>query len=135
MAYRIAADLVVLIHTGFVLFVVAGGFLAWRRRRLVWLHVPALVWGLWIEISGGICPLTPLENVLRRAAGESGYTGGFIEHTLVPWIYPAGLTRCTQVGLAVALVAVNVLAYGVMLARRRRRRPSPTPEVTPGERG
>jgi hypothetical protein len=121
MAYRIAADLIVATHAAFVLFVVLGGFLAWRWRRLVWLHLPALAWGVWIELSGGICPLTPLENVLRRQAGEIGYSGGFVEHYVAPVLYPPGLTRGTQLGLALLLVALNALAYGVWLARRSRR--------------
>lgn len=115
-----AADLVLAVHFGFILFVVFGAALLVRWPGLVWLHGPALAWGLWIELSGSICPLTPIENDLRAAAGQQGYAGGFIENYLLPVIYPAGLTRATQVGLAIALVAVNLLFYGRFLRARRR---------------
>ena len=96
----------------------------WRWPRLLVLHLPALAWGVWIEISGGICPLTPLENSLRRAAGQSGYSGGFIDHYLGGLIYPAGLTREAQWVVAGVLLAINVVLYGVMIARVRRARGS-----------
>jgi len=120
--WRLLADATVAIHLAFVLFVIFGGFLAWRWRWMVYLHVPALLWGAWIEFVGGICPLTPLENRLRLRAGESGYEGGFIEHYIEPLIYPAGLTRETQWVLLALLLAINALAYGRLLARARRRR-------------
>ncbi len=105
----------------FIAFVVAGAFLVLRWPRLVWVHIPCALWGAWIEVAGWICPLTPLENALRRAAGEAGYDGGFIEHYLMPIIYPAGLTRGIQIGLAVAVVGLNLAVYGWVVARRKRR--------------
>ena len=112
----------VLVHAAFVVFVVVGGFLTWRWRRLALLHVPAAVWGALIEFAGWICPLTPLENALRLHAGQAGYTGGFIEHYVLPVMYPNGLTRTAQIVLGVAVVALNVAAYGVLLIRVRRGR-------------
>jgi hypothetical protein len=106
-----AADLVALIHFAFVLFVVLGGLLALRWRRVIWVHLPAAVWGALIELTGGVCPLTPLENWLRHKAGGLGFSGGFIEHYLIPVLYPAGLTRPTQIGLGLAVIVVNVALY------------------------
>ena len=88
---RLAADAVALVHLAFVLFVAFGGLLVWRWPRLAWLHVPAVAWGAWIEFAGGTCPLTPLEHGLRRAVGEAGDGGGFIDHYLWPLLYPVGL--------------------------------------------
>ncbi len=116
---RFLADTLVAVHFAFVLFVVFGGFLTWRWRRAAWIHLPAAAWGALIQFMGWICPLTPLENMLRRQAGEAGYTGGFIENYLIPIIYPAGLTRGVQLTLGVLVVAVNLVAYWG-LARRRR---------------
>jgi hypothetical protein len=121
MIHRVAADAVLLLHLGFILFVLLGGALALRWRWAPLLHLPAVAWGVYIELSGGLCPLTPLENRLRIAAGEAGYTGGFIEHYLVPLIYPAGLTQDVQYVLAAIVVGVNALAYGWVWRRRRRR--------------
>lgn len=119
------ADAVLVVHGLFIAWALLGGFLVWRRHWLAVLHLPALAWGLWIEASGGICPLTPLENSLRRAAGESGYSGGFIEHYLGGIIYPAGLTRDAQWLAAGVLGLINVVAYGLLVRRvvRGRRRP------------
>jgi hypothetical protein len=89
MPARIAADLVVLAHLGFILFVILGGLLVLRWPRMAWIHLPAVIWGALIEFAGWICPLTPLENWLREASGTAGYQGGFIEHYLVPIVYPA----------------------------------------------
>ena len=120
MPYLILADLVVGVHALFVAFVVAGGLLALRRPWVAALHLPAAVWGALIEFRGWICPLTPLENSLRAAAGEAGYQGGFIEHYLLPVLYPAGLTREVQLVLGSAVIVVNLVVYGFLLARRRR---------------
>jgi hypothetical protein len=124
MYFKALADAVLLAHLAFVLFVVAGGFLAWRYPRILLAHMPALVWGLWIEWSGAICPLTPLENHLRERAGQSGYPGGFIEHYIIPVIYPPGLTHEVQWVLGGALVAVNAVAYGWLVMRYRKRLPA-----------
>ena len=122
MIHRLAADAVLLLHLGFILFVLLGGVLAVRRRWAPLLHLPAVAWGVYIELSGGLCPLTPLENRLRIAAGDAGYAGGFIEHYLLALIYPAGLTQDVQYVLAAIVVGVNALAYGWVWRRRRRSR-------------
>jgi hypothetical protein len=116
---RALADLVLLVHAAFVLFVVLGGFAVLRWPRLAWIHLPAAAWGAVIEFAGWICPLTPLENRLRGLAGDAGYPGGFVEHYLLAWLYPAALDRSIQVGLGLAVIAVNLVAYGWVAARRR----------------
>ena len=119
---RWLADGVVLFHFAFVVFVVLGGFLVVRWGRLAWIHVPCAVWGFLIEVEGWICPLTYLENDLRRQAGQLGYPGGFIEHYLIPVLYPVGLTRDLQWVFAALVVAANAVAYGWVLLRWRRER-------------
>ncbi len=120
MPYRLAADLVVAVHVLFIAFVIGGGLLVWRWRRLAWAHVPAAAWGALIEFAGWICPLTPLENALRQRAGDAGYTSGFVEHYVIPVVYPAGLTPTVQIVLGTGVVVVNLIAYGVVIARWRR---------------
>jgi hypothetical protein len=120
MEYRILADMVVGVHALFVAFVVVGGLLALRWPWIVYLHLPAAVWGALIEFQGWVCPLTPLEKSLRTAAGDSGYEGGFIEHYLLPVLYPAGLTRGVQLALGTAVVVVNLGIYALLLRRRTR---------------
>jgi len=120
--YRALADLILVVHFAFVLFVVLGGLLVLRWRWIAFLHIPAAIWGVLIEYTGGICPLTPLENALRRSGGEAGYSGGFIQHYIQPLLYPAGLTRGTQMVLGSLALAVNLTAYGVVIARRNRLR-------------
>ena len=120
MLYRLLADLVVVLHSGFILFALFGGLAAIRRPRVVWLHLPALAWAVTVEAAGWICPLTPLERHLRLAAGETAYAGGFVEHYLVPILYPGSLTRADQVLLALALLLFNGVVYGA--GRRRGRR-------------
>lgn len=126
------ADLVLLLHLAFVVFAVAGGLVALRWPRVAWLHLPALAWAVWIEASGGICPLTPLENALRRAAGGDGYSGGFVEQVVVPVIYPPGLTREIQLGLGAGLLALNALVYARLAWRRRRARGCAPPRPDAG---
>jgi len=111
MSPRFLADLLVLIHLAFVVFVVAGGLLTLRWPALRWVHLPAAIWGGWIEFSGGICPLTPLENTLRQRAGDAPYAGDFIGHYVLPVLYPSGLTRSTQLILGLLVVVVNVGVY------------------------
>ncbi|WP_316151839.1 DUF2784 domain-containing protein [Cupriavidus sp. BIC8F] len=113
------ADLVVIVHGLFILFVVAGGLLVLRWPRVAWLHLPAAAWGVLIEWSGWICPLTPLENTLRQAAGQAGYSGGFVERYLLPLIYPAGLTPAVQLWLGAVVLAVNLAVYALWWRRRR----------------
>ena len=120
MSYALAADLLVVLHLLFILFVITGGLLVLRWPGLAWVHLPAAIWGTLIELGGWICPLTPLENSLRLSAGEVGYTGGFIEHYILPLIYPPGLTRTMQIGMGMAVLLINGLAYAVLLIRRRR---------------
>ncbi len=118
MVYRIAADSVAVLHFIFILFVVGGGFLAIRWYKVSWFHIPTAVWGAMIEFAGWVCPLTPLENKLRLADGDSGFTGGFIEEYLLPVIYPAGMTRGVQIALGSAVIVINVFIYGYLLLRR-----------------
>jgi hypothetical protein len=120
MLYRLLADLVVAAHLGFVLFVVLGGLLALRWPRAAWFHIPAALWGAGIEFAAGICPLTPLENHLRALGGEAGYAGGFVEHYVLPVLYPDGLTRGVQLGLGTFVLLLNASVY--MLVWRRSRR-------------
>lgn len=122
MLYRLAADAVVLLHLGFILFVLLGGLLALRWPSLAWLHVPAAAWGMAVEFLHLYCPLTPLENHFRALAGGQGYPGGFIEHYLIPLIYPDGLTEATQVALGAVVVAVTVPPYLLLLRRALRSR-------------
>ena len=115
MVYRILADLVVLLHLLFILFVIAGGFLALCRAYIVLLHLPAVLWAVYIEFSGNICPLTPLEQQLRQLAGREGYSTGFIDHYLVPIIYPAGLTGEIQIFLGLVVLIINLIVYIFLL--------------------
>lgn len=117
MLYRVLADLVLVAHFAFILFAIFGGLLVLLRFNVIWLHVPALVWGAAIVGLGAICPLTPLENTLRDMAGQQAYTGGFLEHYLLLAIYPPGLTREVQVLLAAGLVILNVIIYVVIWRR------------------
>jgi hypothetical protein len=118
--YGVLADLLLLLHGAFVLFVVAGGLLVLRWPRLAWAHLPAALWGAGIEFSGGICPLTPVEQAWRRAAGERAYSGGFIEHYVTAALYPSGLTRGVQIVLGAAVLALNGWVYWRLWRRRGR---------------
>jgi hypothetical protein len=121
MIYHGLADLVVVFHLGFVLFVCVGGLLALRWPRVLWVHLPAALWGVWVELSSTVCPLTPLENHLRRLGGEAGYSGGFIAHYILPVLYPAGLSRPVQIVLGIFVGLLNVTIYLYVLVWRRRR--------------
>ncbi|MEA2712252.1 MAG: hypothetical protein QOK27_213, partial [Gemmatimonadales bacterium] len=112
------ADLVVVIHFSFVLFVILGGLLVLRRPRLAYVHLPAAAWGVLIELTGWVCPLTPLEQSLRLKAGEQGYSGSFIEHYLLPLLYPSALTRNIQLLLGCLVLGLNLGIYGYLLYRR-----------------
>jgi hypothetical protein len=111
MGYRALADTILALHLGFVLFVALGGFLVARWPRLAYVHLPAVAWGVFIELAGGICPLTPLEQRLRLLGGEPGYAGGFVDHYITAALYPAGLTRGTQIALGVLVLVLNVVLY------------------------
>lgn len=121
MITRLAADAVLVVHLAFILWAVLGGLAVLWRPRMAWLHLPAVAWGVWIEVTHGICPLTPLENHFRGLAGQAGYDGGFIEHYLVPLIYPAGLTPTHQWLMAAVLLLINVGIYGWAWRRWRER--------------
>ncbi len=122
MLYQVLADLVALIHLTFIVFALLGGLLALRWRWVPWAHLPAAAWGAVVEFLGWFCPLTPLENSLRRASGSAGYSGGFIEHYLTPIIYPAELTRELQLFLGCTLVILNLAIYLAVWRRLRMRR-------------
>lgn len=119
MPYAVAAEFVLLLHAAFILFAVAGGLLVLRWRWLLWLHLPAAGWAALVVIAGWICPLTPIEQMLRGMAGQDGYGGSFIEHYLVLLIYPPGLTRPVQVLLGALVVAINIAVY-VCIWRKHR---------------
>jgi len=122
--YALLADLLLLAHGAFVLFVIAGGLLVLRWPRVAWAHLPAALWGAGIEFTGRICPLTPIENAWRHAAGEAAYQGGFIEHYVTAVLYPGGLTRATQLVLGVIVLAVNGWVYWTVWRRRTSSRSS-----------
>ena len=120
MIYRALADLALLLHLAFVLFVVLGGLLVLRRPKVAWLHLPCAAWGVLIEFAGWLCPLTPLEVSLRIRGGQAGYAGGFIAHYVTAALYPAGLTRGVQVVLGAFVLLLNLTIYSWIVARRRR---------------
>ena len=120
MAYRALADAVLVLHLAFVAFAVAGSLLVARRPRLALIHLPAVAWSAWVELAGWACPLTPLENRLRELGGGAAYTASFVEHYLLPVLYPTALTRELQIALGVLVLAINAIAYGAALQRRRR---------------
>ena len=118
MIYLLLADALVILHFAFIVFVVLGALTAYRWPKMAWVHIPCALWGAWIEVTGGICPLTPFEVRFRRMGGTEGYAGSFIEHYLEPIIYPSGLTQPAQFLLGGLVVVVNLSAYGFLLWRR-----------------
>ncbi|AMM26861.1 DUF2784 domain-containing protein [Variovorax sp. PAMC 28711] len=123
MINRLLADAVLVVHGLFIVFVLLGGVLVWRWPRLAWLHLPAVAWAAWVAWAGWICPLTPIENALRHAAGQAGYSGGFIDHYIAAAIYPEGLTRGVQIGLGVFVALLNLTVYALLWRRVRHQRP------------
>lgn len=119
--YLILAELTILLHFLFVLFVVLGGLLVLRWPKLIYLHLPMLAWGIYIELRSGICPLTPLENHFRHLAGIQPYEGGFINHYVTPILYPQGLTHNIQLWIAFGLMTINLLIYSVLIYQRRKK--------------
>jgi hypothetical protein len=117
MIYRVLADTVVFLHFTFILFVVLGGILVLNWRWLAWLHIPAFVWGVLVELAGWWCPLTPIENWLRQSGGGAGYPTGFIEHYILPVIYPSALTREIQLVLGSLVLIINVINYTIVVRR------------------
>ena len=118
MLYRIGADAVLILHLSFIVFVLLGGLLVAWKRGFMLLHLPAVAWGIFVELTGGRCPLTQWENLLRQLAGSAGYQAGFVEHYLLPLIYPAWLSVPVQYALATVVVVVNLLIYGAVWHRR-----------------
>lgn len=127
MSYAFAADVTVAVHFLFVVFALLGALTVLWRRWMIWIHIPCAVWGAWIELSGRICPLTPLENHYRRLAGQAGYEGGFVAHYLLPVLYPDGLTRGSQLLLGAVFLTVNIGLYAIVWRKRKRRSPSSRP--------
>lgn len=121
MPARLLAELVLALHALFIVFVVLGGLLALRWRPVIWLHLPAAAWAFLLELFGWLCPLTPLEQNLRQAAGNAAYNGSFLEHYLILLVYPPGLTRGIQISLAIAVILVNGIIYGFVWRHWRRR--------------
>lgn len=136
--YKLMTDALVVFHFAFVAFVMLGGMLALRWNRIGFVHIPCVLWVIWIETSGNICPLTPLENQWRERAGLDTYQGGFVDHYIMPVLYPEDLTRNMQIGIAVGLIVLNLLSYSTIAVLRYRRKqrtaaglkdsPSPTPD-------
>ncbi len=116
------ADAVLVVHLLFIVFAVTGAFAALRWRPLIWVHLPCAIWAVAIEWGGWICPLTPLEVFFRRCAGQAGYAGGFIDHYLLPIIYPHNLTRGIQIGLGLGVLVINLIAYALIVRQIRYRR-------------
>ena len=111
MFFALAADLLIIVHLGFIGFVILGGFMLLKWRWLIFVHLPAVLWGVLLEFQGWICPLTPLEQALRRMSGQQSYTGGFIQHYILPVIYPPALDLDIQLILGVLLILINVIIY------------------------
>jgi hypothetical protein len=111
MIYNLAATAIALLHLSFILFVLFGAFLAFRWPRMMWVHLPAAVWGVLIELFGWWCPLTKWENYFLQRAGRAGYAGGFVSHYIMPIIYPAGLTRGLEIAIGVFVLAINLAVY------------------------
>jgi hypothetical protein len=122
MLYSLAADFLVILHLAFIVFVLLGGILLLKWWRLIYLHLPAVTWGILIELRGWLCPLTPLEQHFRALAGNKGYSGGFVEHYLTSLIYPAGLTRDFQLLIALCVITVNLVIYAVIYVKYQRHR-------------
>jgi len=118
MGYRLAADLTLILHLLFVVFVIFGGLLCLHRTRWIWLHLPSMIWGVWVEWAGWICPLTPLENHFRQMASGQGYREGFVEHYLVPLIYPEQLTISLQWLLGGLILVINIFVYYCLLHKQ-----------------
>lgn len=117
MIYRIVADFLVILHLVFICFVIAGGLMVIKWRWIIFLHIPAAIWGILIEFYGWICPLTPWEQQLRYAGGQAGYSGGFIDHYIIPVIYPTDFTSELQVTLGIFVFLVNIIIYGWIIYR------------------
>ena len=122
MLAKVSADLLVAVHFAFIVFVVLGGFLVLKWGKVAILHIPCVLWGGLIEFSGWICPLTPVERYLREVAGGEAYSGGFIDHYIMPLVYPTGLTREMQISLGIIILISNLGIYGLVIFRRTKRK-------------
>jgi hypothetical protein len=120
MPYRILADIIVLIHLLFIVFVISGGLLGFYKKWTVWVHIPAAVWGALVELTGWFCPLTPLENRFRISGGAVGYEGSFVEQYIIPLIYPENLTRNTQIAMGISVIVINAVIYFFLIKRYRK---------------
>ncbi len=125
MLYRLAADIVVVLHFSFIAFVIIGGFLAIRWPRIAWVHLPVVAYGALIEFFSLACVLTPLEQWLRVRSGAQGYDTSFTEHYILPLIYPSGLTYRLQLFLGISVIVINLVAYSLVLRKRRIKRHQP----------
>jgi hypothetical protein len=121
MIAEIAADLILIIHLAFIAFVIAGGILALKWKRIVFIHIPCVLWGALIEFKGWICPLTPIENQLRKVAGDNGYSGGFIEHYIMPLVYPQSLTQKIQILLGIGVLVANFCVYRTVFMLQKKK--------------
>lgn len=121
MLYTVLADFIVLLHFLFILFVLFGGFLLFWSKRILWIHLPAVLWAAIIEFSGWICPLTPLENLFRQRGGTPAYSTGFIDHYIMPIIYPSFLTRKMQIVLGAVVIGVNAIVYWVVFYKKNKK--------------
>ena len=122
MIYRILTDSIVAIHLLFIIFVIFGGLLILYKKWFIWIHIPAAIWGAFVELFGWYCPLTPLENWLRSGGDRMTYEGGFIEHYLIPIIYPENLTRNMQIVLGSSVLVINIVVYYILMSRIRRQK-------------
>jgi hypothetical protein len=120
MLWRLLADLVLVIHALFILYAVVGGLACFWHRRLVWVHLPVVTWAALVVLFAWPCPLTPLEIHLREQAGQTAFQGSFVEHYLLHFIYPEGLTRGIQIGLGLGVLGINMLIYGLLLKKKRK---------------
>lgn len=121
MIQKLIADLILLLHFSFILFVLFGVFLVFKKHKLAWVHIPIALWGMLISLIGWVCPLTPLENHFRILAGEQGYEGGFIENYLLPLVYPGGLTRQMAISMGIFVLVWNGLFYALLIYRIKRK--------------
>jgi len=117
---KIAADITLLVHLTFILFVVFGGLIVLYRQWVAWFHIPMVLWASFINLIGWVCPLTPLENTYRSAAGQAGYEGGFVEHYIARLVYPEGLTYELGVILGISVLVWNMLVYAFIVYRAKR---------------
>ncbi len=122
MGYRLASDAMMIAHLLYIIFVVVGGLAAFRARWVLWLHVPAVSWAIYVQYWGRLCPLTTWEQELRNRAGEAGYEEGFVDHYLMPLIYPGDIPAAMHLVLGTAVILINALIYGRLIAVARRSR-------------